>query len=54
MAHTFRDIKVWQKAHELVLGVYKVSKGFPEETKYHLLLAYDLGYLGDTNHTQLS
>jgi len=36
MAYTFRDIKVWQKAHELVLEIYKVTKEFPVEEKYGL------------------
>ncbi|MEI6633892.1 MAG: four helix bundle protein [Chlamydiota bacterium] len=36
MAYTFRDIKVWQKAHELVLEIYKVTKRFPIEEKYGL------------------
>ncbi len=87
---TFRDLKVWQKAHRLVLEVYKITKSFPsdekfglssqlrraaasistnivegqkrksrkeflhflnladsslEETKYHLLLGFDLAYI---------
>jgi hypothetical protein len=27
-AQTFRDLIVWQKAHEFVLGAYKLSKNF--------------------------
>ena len=99
MSHTFKNIKVWQKAHELVLEVYKATKTFPslekygltlqlrrsaasvatnivegykrrsdkdfahflniadgslEETKYHLLLAYDLKYLTKNSYEQLS
>lgn len=99
MAHTFKNIKVWQKAHEMVLQIYKVTKNFPnvekygltsqlrrsassvatnivegykrksdkdfahflnladtslEETKYHLLLAHDLGYLSRGNYQKLS
>ena len=99
MAYTFKDIKVWQKAHELVLEIYKVTKTFPnsekygltsqlrrsaasvatnivegykrrtskdfahflnmadgslEETKYHLLLAYDLGYVNRSSYECLS
>ena len=87
---TFKDLKVWQKAHQLVLDIYGATKELPaeekyglsaqlrrsaasmptnivegfkrkskkdfahflnmadtslEETKYHLLLAKDLGYL---------
>ena len=90
MSNNFEDLKVWQKSHDLVLGIYKATKDFPshekyrltdqvcrsassvaanivegnsrkhpkeflqfintayaslEETKYHLLLARDLGYL---------
>ena len=99
MAYTFKDIKVWQKAHGLVLEIYKVTKDFPsferygltsqirrlsssiatnivegykrrsskdfahflnmadsslEETKYHLILACDLGYLDKKNYESLS
>ncbi len=35
-AKSFRDLIVWQKAHELVLGVYKVTKDFPKEEVYAL------------------
>ena len=97
MAHTFKDIQVWQKAHKLVLDIYRITKGFPdsekygltaqlrrsvasvptnivegykrksdkdfahflnmadsslEETKYHLLLAHDLGYLSKDEYEQ--
>lgn len=89
---TFRDLLVWQKAHVLVLEIYKMTQKFPkeekfglvsqlrrsassiptniveghrrrsrkeylyflntadgslEETKYHLILARDLGYVSD-------
>ncbi len=99
MAYTFKEIKVWQKAHEMVLEIYKVTKDFPsaerygltaqlrraaasvatnivegykrrsdkdfarflnmsdgslEETKYHLLLAYDLKYLNKTEYERIS
>jgi four helix bundle protein len=27
----FREIKEWEKAHELTVAVYAVTKGFPEE-----------------------
>lgn len=36
MGHTFRNIKVWEKAHEMVLEVYKISKIFPNSEKYGL------------------
>ena len=38
MVKTFRDLIVWQKAHCLVLEIYKVTKNFPAEEKYGLAL----------------
>ena len=35
-AHSFRDLRVWQKAHEFVLAVYRYSESFPEREKYGL------------------
>lgn len=32
----FRELKVWQKAHELTLAVYQVTAGFPREELYGL------------------
>ncbi|MGH9555164.1 MAG: four helix bundle protein [Terriglobales bacterium] len=32
----FRDLKVWHKAHELTLAVYKATGGFPREELYGL------------------
>jgi four helix bundle protein len=32
----FRDLLVWQKAHELSLIIYKVSTDFPKEEVYSL------------------
>ena len=32
----FRDLKVWGKAHQLTLQVYKVSTIFPKEEMYGL------------------
>lgn len=96
---TFRDLKVWQKAHALVLNVYKITQYFPkeekfglvaqlrrsassiptnvieghkrkgkkeflyflnladaslEETKYHLILSRDLGYIEDGPFEKMS
>lgn len=98
MPYTFKNIKVWQKAHESVLEIYVVTKNFPdsekyglttqlrraaasvatnivegykrksdkdfshflnmadsslEETKYHLLLAFDLKYLNKNDYERL-
>jgi four helix bundle protein len=33
-AKSFRDLVVWQKAHQLALGVYKMTKSFPKEELY--------------------
>src|SRR5215469_2409911 len=35
-ARSFRDLRVWQKAHQLVLAVYRYSESFPEGEKYGL------------------
>lgn len=35
-AKTFRDLIVWQKAHQFVLGVYEYSSGFPRSEMYGL------------------
>lgn len=32
----WKDLKVWQKAHALVLDVYKVTKEFPKEEMFGL------------------
>jgi four helix bundle protein len=36
MAHTFKNIKVWERAHKLVLEVYKATEKFPSSEKYGL------------------
>ncbi|HNT30398.1 MAG TPA: four helix bundle protein [bacterium] len=33
---TFRDVLVWQKAHQFVLQVYQATKNFPHEELYGL------------------
>lgn len=35
-AKTFRDLIVWQKAHQFVLGTYKYTKSFPKYELYGL------------------
>jgi four helix bundle protein len=35
-ARSFRDLVVWQKAHALVLGVYRYTESFPKREKYGL------------------
>ena len=34
---TFQDLKVWRKAHDLVLSVYEITKEFPNEEKFALI-----------------
>lgn len=36
MAKSWRELKVWQKAHDLVLRVYKETAVFPKEEIYGL------------------
>ncbi|MDD4410218.1 MAG: four helix bundle protein [Candidatus Shapirobacteria bacterium] len=33
----FEQLKVWQKAHQLTLDIYRVTKKFPKEEKYSLV-----------------
>ena len=33
----FEDLVVWQRAHELTLGVYRLTSGFPREEKFGLV-----------------
>ncbi|UZJ38156.1 four helix bundle protein [Prosthecochloris sp. SCSIO W1103] len=35
-SRSFQDLIVWQKAHELVLYVYRVTQRFPKEEMYCL------------------
>ena len=35
-AKTFRDLVVWRKAHEFVLGTYRFTAGFPKQETYGL------------------
>jgi len=35
-AKSFKDLIVWQKAHQLVLNVYRFSETFPSKEKYGL------------------
>ena len=37
-ARTFRDLLVWQKAHQFVLGVYSFTAAFPKQETYALAL----------------
>jgi four helix bundle protein len=33
----FTELKVWQRSHQLVLAVYRLSKAFPADEQYGLL-----------------
>jgi four helix bundle protein len=35
-ARTFKDLLVWQKAHQLALAVYRLTTGFPKQETYGL------------------
>jgi four helix bundle protein len=37
-AQTFRDLLVWQKAHQFVLGVYQLTTAFPRQETFGLSL----------------
>ena len=37
-ARTFRDLLVWRKAHQFVLGVYSFTSSFPKPETYGLSL----------------
>jgi four helix bundle protein len=32
----FRKLKVWEKSHQLTMGVYRATKGFPKEELFAL------------------
>ena len=34
--HDFRELKVWQKAHDLTLKIYRATNAFPKEERYGL------------------
>jgi four helix bundle protein len=36
MAHSFRDLVVWQRAMQLTVAIYKLTPGFPHEEMYGL------------------
>lgn len=35
-AKTFRDLLVWQKAHQLTIAVYRLTAGFPKQETFGL------------------
>ncbi len=39
-AQTFRDVEVWKKAHQFVLGVYRYTETFPKHERYGLSVQF--------------
>ena len=37
MSGNFTDLRIWQKAHELTLRIYKLTAKFPKEERYGLV-----------------
>lgn len=37
MITKFEDLQVWQKAHQLVLVIYKTTRKFPDEERFGLI-----------------
>lgn len=33
----FRNLQVWEKAHQLTLAIYKATENFPENERYGLI-----------------
>ncbi len=33
----YKDLKVWEKAHQVTLSIYEVTKKFPQEEKFSLI-----------------
>jgi four helix bundle protein len=36
MLRNYKELKVWQKAYQLCLEVYKITRGFPSDERYGL------------------
>jgi len=37
MLTKFEDLQVWQKSHQLVLEIYKITKKFPDNERFGLI-----------------
>ncbi len=35
--HNFKDLRVWQKAVELVVAIYQATENFPNSERYNLI-----------------
>ncbi len=36
MLKNYKELKVWQKSYKLCLGIYRITKSFPNDEKYGL------------------
>jgi len=36
MLTSYKELKVWQKAYQLCLGIYKLTRAFPKDEQYNL------------------
>lgn len=36
MGTSFRDLKIWRKAYELLMRIYEITSSYPPEEKYNL------------------
>ena len=50
----FRNLKVWQKAHELALMAYRLTANFPREETFGLMVAHDLELMNPASHELFS
>ena len=37
MIKSFRDLEAWHNAHQLVIKIYQITKGFPAEERFGLI-----------------
>ncbi len=37
VTHSFRQLRVWGRAHQLVLLIYRITTEFPQEERYGLI-----------------
>lgn len=35
--HHFKDLKVWQRSHALVLEIYRLTKSFPKDERFGIV-----------------
>ena len=51
---SFEKLKVWQKARQLSVSIYKLTKSFPDEERFGLILLKEAeGILQKTKHVLL-